>query len=67
MMGLEFARLWGLTESKTNDIIKLLIDVSASATEIEHLSTKRIGLGADTLDSVRFDFEALHEKNFRCV
>lgn len=47
-MGLEFARLWGLTESKTNDIIKTLVGMRVPTTETNIYQLERIASGART-------------------
>lgn len=43
-----FVHLWGLTESKTNDIIKPLVGMRVPTTETNIYQLERIALGART-------------------
>lgn len=47
-MASAFVRLWGLTESKTNDIIKPLVGMRVPTTETNIYQLERIALGART-------------------
>lgn len=63
-MGLEFARLWGLTESKTNDIIRPLVGMRVPTTETNIYQLERIALGARTPMQCVLTLEGKNERYY---